>query len=100
MKRSASFISIPEMNKFLLTAAYFVDENLAGCTIYYYKVTSVSTNGNEGGLGAAYKAWTSYPAVTPFPRHLPEGNHASESCPTIADVDNDGEMELIIGMAN
>lgn len=45
-----------KLNKFLLTVAYFVDENLAGCTIYYYKVTSVSTNRNEFGLSAAYKA--------------------------------------------
>lgn len=82
-----------KLNKFLLTAAYFLDENLAGCTAYHYKVTAVSTNGNESGLSTAYKAWTSYPAVSPFPQRLPI-NYSSESAPTVADVDNDGKQEI------
>ena len=50
--------------------------------------------GNESEWSAAYQTWTSYPVVSPFPRQLTAGNYSSESCPNIADVDNDGKQEI------
>lgn len=83
-----------KLNKFPLTAAYYLDENLLGCTLYHYKVVAISTNGNVSAWSAAYRAWTSYPVVSPFPRRITTGNYLSESCPNIADVDNDGKQEI------
>ena len=83
-----------KLNKFPLTATYYLDENLAKLAIYHYKVTAVSANGNESEWSAAYQTWTSYPVVSPFPRQLTAGNYSSESCPNIADVDNDGKQEI------
>ena len=83
-----------KLNKFPLTAAYYLDENLPGCTMFHYKVAAVSDNGNESEWSAAYQTWTSYPVVSPFPRRITTGTYSSESCPNIADVDNDGKQEI------
>ena len=83
-----------KLNKFPLTAAYYLDENLTGRTVFHYKVAAVSANGNESNLCTAYRAWTSYPVVSPFPRRITTGTYSSESCPNIADVDNDGKQEI------
>ena len=83
-----------KLNKFPLTATYYLDENLPGCTMFYYKVAAVSDNGNESEWSAAYQTWTSYPVVSPFPRRITTGTYSSESCPNIADVDNDGKQEI------
>ena len=83
-----------KLNKFPLTATYYLDENLPGCTMFHYKVTAVSDNGNESEWSAAYQTWTSYPVVSPFPKRVDFGVYSSKSCPNIADVDNDGKQEL------
>ena len=83
-----------KLNKFPLTAAYNWDDNLTERTVYYYKVAAISTNGNESERSAAYRAWTSYPIVSPFPRDIYLSAYISESCPNIADVDNDGKQEI------
>lgn len=83
-----------KLNKYLLTAAYNLDDNLAERTAYYYKITAVSANGNESEWSAAYRTWTSFPVLSPFPRRLDTGVYSSESCPNIADVDNDGKQEI------
>lgn len=83
-----------KLNKFPLTATYYLDENLSGCTVHYYKIAAVSANGNESEWSTAYRAWTSYPVVSPFPRRITVGNYSSASCPNIADVDNDGKQEI------
>lgn len=83
-----------KLNKLPLTAAYYLDENLPGRTMFHYKVTAVSANGNESEWSTAFPAWTSYPVASPFPRQLTAGNYSSESCPNIADVDNDGKQEI------
>lgn len=82
------------LNKFLLTAAYYLDDSLAERTLYYYKVAAISTNGNESEWSTAYRTWTSYPVVSPFPRRIATGIYSSESGPNIADVDNDGKQEI------
>lgn len=82
------------MNKFPLKAAYYLDDNLAERTVYHYKIAAISANGNEGDLSSAYKTWTTYPVVSPFPRRLSVGEYATESCPNIADVNNDGKQEI------
>lgn len=83
-----------KLNRRLLTAAYYLDENLAGCSVYHYKVTAISGNGNESGLSLAYRTWTSYPVVSPFPLRLTTATYQTGSCPNIADVDNDGKQEI------
>lgn len=83
-----------KLNKFPLTATYYLDENLPGCTMFYYKVAAVSDNGNESEWSAAYQAWTSYPVVSPFPLRIATGTYSSVSSPNIADVDNDGKQEI------
>lgn len=82
------------LNKFPLKAAYYLDDNLAERTIYHYKVTAISANGNESVWSTACKTWTSYPVVSPFPRRLDIGIYSSGSCPNIADIDNDGKQEI------
>ena len=83
-----------KLNKFPLTATYYLDENLAKLTRYHYKVATVLDNGNESEWSTAYQTWTSYPVISPFPRRITTGNYSSKSCPNIADVDNDGKQEL------
>ena len=83
-----------KLNRYPLTATYNLDENLAERAVYYYKVTAVSTNGNESEWSAAFRTWTSYPPVSPFPRRVAAENYSTESCPNIADVDNDGKQEI------
>lgn len=83
-----------KLNKFPLTAAYYLDENLPGCTMFHYKVAAVSDNGNESSWSSAYRTWTSYPVVSPFPRRIATGTYSSVSSPNIADVDNDGKQEI------
>ena len=82
------------LNRFPLKAAYYLDDSLAERTLYYYKVAAISTNGNESEWSAAYRTWTSYPVVSPFPKRLATGVYSSVSCPNIADVDNDGKQEI------
>ena len=82
------------LNRFPLKAAYYLDDSLAERTLYYYKVAAISTNGNESEWSAAYRTWTSYPVVSPFPKRLATGVYSSASCPNIADVDNDGKQEI------
>lgn len=82
------------LNKFPLTAAYYLDDNLTERTVYYYKVAVISKNGNESEWSMPYKTWTSYPVVSPFPRRLNAGVYSSTSCPNIADVDDDGKQEI------
>lgn len=82
------------LNKFPLTAAYYLDDNLTERTVYYYKVAVISKNGNESEWSMPYKTWTSYPVVSPFPRRLNAGVYSSASCPNIADVDDDGKQEI------
>ena len=83
-----------KLNKFPLTAAYYLDDNLAKLATYYYKISTISSNGNESSWSPAYRTWTSYPVVSPFPRQLTIGAYSSESCPNIVDVDNDGKQEI------
>ncbi len=83
-----------KLNKFPLTATYYLDENLAKLTKYHYKVTAILNNGNESEWSTAYQTWTSYPVVSPFPRRITTGNYSAASCPNIVDVDNDGKQEI------
>lgn len=83
-----------KLNKFPLKATYYLDENLAELTVYHYKISAISSNGNESEWSMPYKTWTSYPVVSPFPKRLTTSIYSSESCPNIADVDNDGKQEL------
>ena len=78
-----------KLNKFPLTATYYLDENLAKLAIYYYKITAILNNGNESEWSTAYQTWTSYPVISPFPRRITTGNYSAASCPNIVDVDND-----------
>ena len=83
-----------KLNKFPLTATYYLDENLAKLAIYYYKITAILNNGNESEWSTAYQTWTSYPVISPFPRRITTGNYSAASCPNIVDVDNDGKQEI------
>lgn len=62
--------------------------------MFHYKVAAVSDNGNESSWSSAYRTWTSYPVVSPFPRRIATGTYSSVSSPNIADVDNDGKQEI------
>ena len=83
-----------KLNKFPLTAAYYLDDNLAKLATYHYKISTISTNGNESSWSPAYRTWTSYPVVSPFPRRISTGAYSSVSSPNITDVDNDGKQEI------
>lgn len=83
-----------KLNKFPLTAAYYLMIILLNLLPIIIKSQQSHSMGMKVAE-PAYRTWTSYPVVSPFPRQLTVGAYSSESCPNIvADVDNDGKQEI------
>jgi len=74
--------------------SYFEDENLPPLTRFYYQVTAVDIDGNEGGASLVAQATTSLPAHGGFPLII--GATASSS-PCIGYFNGDTKAEVIAG---
>lgn len=83
------------MNKMPLKDGFFIDENLDANTTYYYKVSAVNQSMVEGDLSATYiTAHTLCGTMEGFPIYT-GGAHQYLQKPTTADVDYDGQKEII-----
>lgn len=76
--------------------AYYNDEGLPGLTVFYYKVAAQDSSGNEGPLSVVASASTTLPLHEGFPVELKSATNASV---TIADLDYDGDLEILAGAA-
>ncbi|NCA86888.1 MAG: hypothetical protein EOM83_15195, partial [Clostridia bacterium] len=82
----------------LLSVAYFEDSGLGELTEYFYKVTAVSSSGNESEPSAPKHAWTS---LAYHPDWLPitvsnEEHGDFWGAPNVYDLEGDGEKEMFI----
>ena len=85
-----------KLNHQPLASEKYIDQNLPVSTIYYYKVSAVATNGNEGAISNPKQAWTSLSTKGLYPITF-DGNAAKgniRSSVNIADVNNDGQKEI------
>ena len=72
----------------------FVDDGLAGFTSYHYQVAAQDRAGNLGPRSATLSTATSYASLVNYPLERAGGTPSS---PVVADLDGDGEPEIIIG---
>ena len=80
-------------NRLIEGTSYFNDMGLEKETIYYYKVSAVDVDANESGLTSAMETWTTIANLSGWPIHGQDFGFISSS-PTLADIDNDGIMEI------
>lgn len=71
-----------KLNPFLLKSTYFKDTRLPGATTYTYKISAVSTTGNEGDLSGEIKANTNFPYQGKFPIFTQTGYYVLSSMTT------------------
>ncbi len=74
--------------------SYFEDSGLAENTRYYYRVAAIDSSGNEGLLSATLEISTNPPSQAGWPLYAGE---ASYGTPALADLDLDGDLEILIG---
>jgi hypothetical protein len=74
--------------------AYFEDSGLLENTKYYYRVSAVDSSGNEGEESAVLEITTNPPSQEGWPLL---GGEAIYGTPTLADLDLDGDFEVMIG---
>ena len=72
--------------------AYYRDEGLPPLTRYYYAVAAVDSSGNEGPLSVVASGTTSLPIHDGFPVEVTTSTTGGI---TIADLDQDGELEIL-----
>lgn len=86
------------INNFLVTGtSMYYDSELEASTEYYYKISAVSTTGNELNIGnlIANHAWTSLDSHGQFPIAVSDGvANSNWTSITVADVDENGTNEL------
>ncbi len=96
-------------DRLLEGSSMYVNIDLQPTTNYYYKISVVSSSGNElplqllhtaidynnGNQLNAYKAWTSFSFHTGFPIYHTL-NGPFNSSPTVADINGDGKREIFI----
>jgi hypothetical protein len=74
--------------------SYYVDSGLSGLTRYYYKIAAVDTSGNQSALSSASSVSTTLPLCTNFPVEVLTATSAGI---TLADLDTDGNLEIVTG---
>jgi len=74
--------------------SYYEDAGLAEEQIYYYYVSAVDSSGNEGPHSETLELSTNPPAQAGWPLM---GGEAMYGSPTAADVDMDGDLEVLVG---
>jgi hypothetical protein len=74
--------------------ASYEDAGLSGLTTYRYQVSGVDSSGNEGPRSAILVASTSPPGLPGWPVVLGQSTSSSVG---LADLDNDGRPEVLVG---
>ncbi|MDZ4805647.1 MAG: C25 family cysteine peptidase [Candidatus Eisenbacteria bacterium] len=77
-----------------IRTAYYNDEGLPALTAFFYKVAAQDSSGNEGPLSTVFSASTTLPLHDQFPVELESATNASV---TLADLDYDGDLEILAG---
>ena len=96
-RSSTSLGPFSRINQYVTDAsAYFNDEGLPALTVFYYKVAAQDSAGNEGPLSVTASASTTLPLHEGFPVELKSATNASV---TIADLDYNGDLEILAGAA-
>lgn len=75
-------------------SSYYNDEGLPALTAFYYKVAPQDSAGNEGPLSVVASASTTLPLHGGFPVEVRSATNGSV---TIADLDYDGDLEIVAG---
>ncbi len=86
-----------KLNTFILPSAFYRDVDLDELTKYYYKVSIVSSDGNESDLSGHKLAWTSYDNKGIFPINFDISGLNIQTSINCADINNDGLMEIFAG---
>jgi hypothetical protein len=73
--------------------SFFSDTGLAEETLYYYNVSAVDSSGNSSAASELLTISTNPPSQSGWPAGTSGGMYAS---PGVADIDGDGELEIII----
>jgi hypothetical protein len=74
--------------------AYYDDEGLPPLSVFYYKVAAQDSAGIEGPQSIAVSGSTTLPIHSGFPVELESATNASV---TLADVNYDGDLEVVVG---
>jgi hypothetical protein len=74
--------------------AVYLDCGLSGNTRYFYQVTAVDTSGNESDPSLEYSTSTNPPQMPGFPIEMRVETVCS---PAAADIDGDGDIEIVAG---
>lgn len=77
-----------------IRTAFYNDEGLPPLTLFFYKVAAQDSAGNEGTLSTIISASTTLPLHDEFPVELESATNASV---TLADLDYDGDLEILAG---
>jgi hypothetical protein len=74
-------------------SAYFANKGLAENTLYHFYIVAVDSSGNVGPHSQVLSISTNPPSQTGWPLATGGGMYAS---PAIADIDGDGDLEVVI----
>ena len=74
--------------------SYYEDAGLDENQVYYYCATAIDSSGNEGPGSATLEISTNPPALAGWPLM---GGEAMYGSPAAADVDLDGDLEVLVG---
>ncbi|OJV37666.1 MAG: hypothetical protein BGO29_12265 [Bacteroidales bacterium 36-12] len=86
-----------KLNSVPVTFAFYNDtKNLSTLTKYYYKITTIKSDGNESEPTRKL-AWTSYPRKSPFPVTLDNSLGNFKTPINVADINGDGKKEIFAG---
>ena len=86
-----------KLNTFTFPAAFYKDLGLAELTKYYYKISAVSQDGNEGPLSDPFLAWTSYGQKDGFPVEMNSSGSIKGSV-NVEDMNGDGKKEIFASL--
>ncbi|MCP4414186.1 MAG: hypothetical protein GY808_16645, partial [Gammaproteobacteria bacterium] len=85
-----------KINTFVIEGtSYYKDIGLVEVTNYYYKVSTVSSSGNESSLSGPLQAWTTLSLLSGWP--ITPKKYGKTFSVTVEDVDNDGDKEIFAG---
>jgi len=73
--------------------AYYADAGLAEKTLYHYFVAAVDSSGNVSAPSSTLSISTNPPSMPGWPMSTGAGMYSS---PAAADIDGDGELEIIV----
>ena len=83
------------LNKLPITNGFYIDENLEANTTYYYKVSAINSSLVEGSMSNCVQAQTLCGTMEGFPIQLYDDIYMYMQTPTTADIDYDGQKEIV-----